>query len=369
MGAALMALVAVGVARGANLMVAHVGPYSGASATAGADYGAGARLYFDYINGRGGVLGSRIVLAARDDGGDPELTQRHAVALIPDKPIAFIGTAGVPNINKLAAILETVQIPLVAPLVDVAGVDATKSRAVFHIQPSPRQEVTAIVSRLRSLGFRKIALCEQGDRPIANVDGEEAEGSDRVATMPLVLPHCGDDSPFAETAVNAIVASRAQAVVFVGQTRPAADFIRALRAKGSFAMVVTSSSVDASTLAATLPSGAKMWLAVAESLPDPGARLRPQSDSIVREFLEMRATARSPTPLTRTSLAGFVAAKILVEAIRRAGANATSADVLKALRGSQAYDVGGIAFDFSRTEDARLAYTRLDFIGRGPQSD
>lgn len=369
MGTALMALVAVGVARGTNLVVAHVGPYSGASATAGADYGAGARLYFDYINGHGGVHGGRIVLAARDDGGDPELTQRHAVALIPDKPIAFIGTAGVRSVNTLAPILETVQIPLVGPLVDVAGVDATKSRAVFHIQASPRQEVTAIVGRLRSLGFRKIALCEQGDRPTANVDGEETEGSDGVATIPLILPHCGDDSPSAETAVNAVVASRAQAVVFVGQTQPAANFIRALRSRGSFAMVVTSSSVDASTLAATLPSGAKMWLAVAESFPDPSARVRPQTDSIVHEFLAMRTTAQSPTPLTRASLTGFVAAKILVEAIRRAGANATSADVLKALRGSQAYDVGGMAFDFSRTEHTRLAYTRLDFIGRGPQSD
>jgi hypothetical protein len=129
------------------------------------------------------------------------------------------------------------------------------------------------------------------------------------------------------------------------------------------AMVVTSSSVNADGLAAMLPADARSWLAVAKSFPNPSALGRPSSDSVVREFAKMRAAAESQMPLTRMSLAGFVSAKILVEAIRRAGANATSADVLKTLGEPGTYDVGGMSFDFSRDERGRVAYTRLDFIG------
>ena len=79
-------------------------------------------------------------------------------------------------------------------------------------------------------------------------------------------------------------------------------------------------------------------------------------------LFDVREAAESPIPLTRTSLAGFVSAKIVVEAIRRAGPNVTSAGVFKALREPRPYEVGGMTLDFSRAEDHRLAYTRLDII-------
>jgi ABC-type branched-subunit amino acid transport system substrate-binding protein len=361
--ATLLALLAIGTAHGANLVVAHVGPYSGPAAMTGAEYGAGARLYFDYVNDQGGIYGARIVLAARDDAGDPERTRDRATELIRDKPIAFIGTVGVGNVNGLASVLETLQIPLVGPVVGVAGVEATRNRTVFHIQPNFHQEASALVNQLHSLGFRKIALCDNGGPSIAEAKIAAKEVGVWTAIEPIVIQHCKGAPPFAEAAAEAVIAARTQAVVFVGQTRPAADFITALRVKGSLAMVVTSSSVNADGLAAMLPADARSWLAVAKSFPNPSALGRPSSDSVVREFAKMRAAAESQMPLTRMSLAGFVSAKILVEAIRRAGANATSADVLKTLGEPGTYDVGGMSFDFSRDERGRVAYTRLDFIG------
>src|SRR5438270_62606 len=181
------------------------------------------------------------------------------------------------------------------------------------------------------------------------------------ATMP-VIAHCADDLADVDAAVSAVMTARAQAVVFVGKTRRAAEFIQALRAKGSYAMIVTSSSVDPQALAAMLPAPAKIWLAVAESIPDPGARRRTHADPIVREFLDVRAASGSKITLSRGSLAGFVSAKILVEAIRRAGANPTSADVRKALSGPQEFNIGGMAFNFSRTEPARITSTRFGII-------
>ena len=45
---------------------------SGAHGDVGKDYLAGARVYFDYINSKGGVRGRKIVLDARDNADSPE---------------------------------------------------------------------------------------------------------------------------------------------------------------------------------------------------------------------------------------------------------------------------------------------------------
>jgi branched-chain amino acid transport system substrate-binding protein len=91
--------------------------------------------------------------------------------------------------------------------------------------------------------------------------------------------------------------------------------------------------------------------------------VRFHGDPVVQEFLEIRSRSGSPVPLSRTSLAGFVTAKILVEALRRAGMSPTSADVLKALSGPKEFAIGGMTFNFSRTDSAAITHTRLGIIG------
>jgi len=51
--------------------------------------------------------------------------------------------------------------------------------------------------------------------------------------------------------------------------------------------------------------------------------------------------------LSFTSLEGFIAAKITVEAIKRAGPNPTRDKVLKALNNMGQLDLGGIYVDYS----------------------
>jgi branched-chain amino acid transport system substrate-binding protein len=349
-----------GLAEAAELVIAHVGPYSGSAAAAGAEYASGAKLYFEHVNDQGGVNGARIALVARDDAGDPELTRSQAADLLPLKPIAFIGAAGTDSVNSLMRVLEKLEMPLLGPIVDLAGVDATSGRGVFHIRPNARQEVEGLVGHLSALGFKNIALCDQRDRSGVRAEVEE---DPRQAAKLAVIPRCGGESTDIHAAASAVMNARSQAVVLIGQTGRAAEFIKALRAQRSYAMIFTASSVDPEALAAMLPPATKVWLAVAENMPNPAARGRFPGDPVVQEFLEIRSRSSSPVPLSRTSLAGFVTAKILVEAVRRAGISPTSADVLKALSGPNEFAIGGMTFNFSRTESAAITHMRVGIIG------
>jgi ABC-type branched-subunit amino acid transport system substrate-binding protein len=357
--AALLAICCSEVALCADLLVAQVAPQSGPWGLVASEYRAGARLYFDSVNAAGGINGATIVLEARDDSGDPAMTRRHATELITRKPIAFIGAVDAVNVLRVLPLLEASQTALVGPLVDAAGVDQTGNRAVFHIRPNERQEIEAIVGRLESLGFGRIAVCHL-DRP-ATV---EIARSIRLRTTRRELQSlgCAGDAAQVEAAVSALTQAGTQAVVLVGQTEAAATFIRTLRARSSFAMVVVSSSIDARQLATMLPIAAKKWLAVAEVFPNPNSDGGLPGISVMREFSDLRAASSLRVPPSSASLAGFVSAKILVEALRRAGKNPAAADVLRSLRSLQRYDAGGITFDFSRIEPAPLTYTRLGVI-------
>jgi ABC-type branched-subunit amino acid transport system substrate-binding protein len=345
---------------GADLLVAQVAPVSGPRGALASEYRDGARLYFDSVNARGGINGAALVLEARDGADDPASTRRQATDFIARKPIAFIGTVGTVNVASVLTLLEASQTALLGPLVDAAGVDETGNHTVFHIRPNERQEIEAIVARLDSLGLKRITVCYH-DRS-ATDEGMRAIRSPKD----LQVINCGGDSARVEAAVSAVIGAGAQAVVFAGRTEDATAFISTLREKGSFAMVVMSSSIDARKVSASLPASAKSWLAAAEVFPNPNTDGRMPSDAVVREFSKLRAASKLPVPASSASLAGFVSAKILVEALRRAGERPTAADVLRSLRALQQYDVGGMTFDFSRVEPASAAYTRLGVVdGRG----
>ena len=73
-----------------EIIIGHLGLLSGSGAVAGRPILDGARLAVDEINAAGGVLGARLVLVSRDDGGRPEESVRLARELILKDGAQFI---------------------------------------------------------------------------------------------------------------------------------------------------------------------------------------------------------------------------------------------------------------------------------------
>jgi branched-chain amino acid transport system substrate-binding protein len=357
--AAVLLCGTAGLASANDLVVMHIAPYSGPDGTIGTEYGDGARLYFERVNAQGGVLGSRVVLVARDDASDPQRTSIQAMSAGRMQPVAFIGTVGTDNVNSLLPALEKLDVPLLGPVVDAAGVSATSHPYVFHVRPDVRQEVTGLAGELYALGMRRIVLCASGPAALADV-GVHADAPASVSTVSIVRCE-GDAGQIASTA-RAIAASDVQAVIYAGPAAEAAVFVAALRAANSFAMVVTTSAVDPRALTRALPRAARSWLAVAESVPNPRLGVHAAAAPVVREFLAMRETSHSAIPASRDSLAGFMAAKLAVEAMRRAGPNPSAANVRAALDDMREFDMGGIKVGFQRRESGP-SYVRLGILG------
>jgi branched-chain amino acid transport system substrate-binding protein len=120
--------------------------------------------------------------------------------------------------------------------------------------------------------------------------------------------------------------------------------------------------MHAPKLVETLPQSAKIWLSAAQTLPDPETALRNLANDLVGQYAALRAAAPAAVPLSQNTFAGFVSAKIVVEATRRAGKPATSAEILRALTRTGNYDLGGLSFDFSRNASTPATQTTLGVI-------
>jgi ABC-type branched-subunit amino acid transport system substrate-binding protein len=85
---------------------------------------------------------------------------------------------------------------------------------------------------------------------------------------------------------------------------------------------------------------------------------------IVKEYQVAIEKHLGKKDLSFTSLESYIAAKVLVESIRRAGPNLTRESLLKALDSMQNYDVGGFNVDFSSREHNGSKFVELTAIGK-----
>jgi ABC-type branched-subunit amino acid transport system substrate-binding protein len=153
-----------------------------------------------------------------------------------------------------------------------------------------------------------------------------------------------------------IVKADPQAVVFVGSGTAVIDGMKALRAAGSRAQMVTLSNNASAGFVKALGPLAHGTI-VSQVFPSE----RSVSTPIVKEASDL-ARAKG-FELTPAELEGFAAAKVLVEGLRRAGKDTTRAGLKKALESFNRVNIGGLELSYSPTNHTGLDYADLSIIG------
>ena len=100
-------------------------------------------------------------------------------------------------------------------------------------------------------------------------------------------------------------------------------------------------------------------LGISQVVPYP---YRPQLP-VVREYQTLLKKYAPDAEVNYTSFEQFLGAKVLVEALHRAGPAPTRAKVVKALESLQSYDLGGITLGYSPTNRIGSRYVEVTVIG------
>ena len=346
------------------IVIGQVAPLTGVLASTGKDMVLGAKVYFDSVNAQGGVNGALIKHVVRDDAYTVAQTVQQTVEMLQqDHPVALIGFAGTGNVGELLKqkILEKADIAMVGPYTGAPGLRGPDNLNIFHIRASYWDETDTIANELVTLKMTRIGVMYQND-----AFGES--GRDGVIASlkkhhlePVVMATYEKNTADTSAAAKKIGAANPQAVIMISVNKPTATFSKAVRQIANIAQLFNISVVNSKEIVKLIGPDYARGIGIAQVMPNPNSIAVP----VVREYeAAIKRYAPAGTEYSYTSLEEFIAAKVLVEAIRRSGAAPTSHKVLLALAGMTSYDPGGLPLHFSDTNRVGGKFVELTIINR-----
>jgi branched-chain amino acid transport system substrate-binding protein len=350
-------------------------PYSGSAKENGQNYKLGIDVAFSAVNEAGGVNGRQLKLVPADDGFEPTRTL-GAMKMLWEKEHVFgyFGNLGTPTADVSVPYALEHRALFYAPFTGGSNVrHDPPDRYVFNYRPSFMEEADAAVRyliKVRKLRPNQIAAFgendafgEQGFVGVAKA--YRAFGFSDTSILRLTYNRNTID---VDEAVNLLRQQKVpiRAVVMTATTRPAAKFIE--RTHDLFpGMIYTNMSVSGGTALAQelLLLGPRFTDNVIMTQAVPAVS---GYSSEVMEFKNALAKYSPGTAPDYLSLEGFIAANILVDALRRCGPQVDTEKLVDSLEQTHNLDLGlGAPINFGRGDHQALHKvwgTQLDNTGK-----
>ena len=352
----VVALSVCSAAAWAQIKVGQTAGFSGAVAGSVKEATDGAKLYFDAVNARGGVGGAQIELISLDDKFDPKLAAANAKQLIDGGVVCIFLNRGTPHTQAIMPLLTENKVPLIGPSTGAMVLHSPVHPWLFNVRATYQREAERVVSHLSLIGIDRIALVQVDDTFGADAAVGVQKGMKAVNKELVAYEKYDRAKPDFGPIMPKVIAKEPQAVMFIGSGTAIVDGMKALRATGSRAQMVTLSNNASAGFIKELGPLAH-GVVVSQVFPYERSIASP----VVKEAMEM-AKAKN-MELTPIMLEGFVSAKVLVEGLRRAGAGPTRDKLRRALETFNRVDIGGLEVSYSAGDHTGLDYADLSIVG------
>jgi ABC-type branched-subunit amino acid transport system substrate-binding protein len=357
-----LVLAASGFAHAADITIGQVAPLSGVLATTGAQMVLGGRIYFAHVNATGGVHGQQIKVDVADDGYKVDETVRLTREMLArPEVVALYGFAGTANVGKLLTdkVLDEGGAALVAPYTGGEPLRSPFNPWIFHVRAGYAAEAEHMVQQVTTLGMNRVAVMYQDDGfGKAGLIGVEAAMAKRGLKLVTAAGY-ERNTDKVDAAVKQIKAADPQAIIMISINRPTAAFVKQYRESGGGAQLLNISVVDPAELVKLAGLKNAHGLGISQVVPYPYMANLP----VIREYQELLRKYAPNEHVNYTSFEQFLGAKVLVEALRRAGPKPTRVRVIKALEGMGSYDLGGVTVNFSAGNRVGSRYVEVTVIG------
>lgn len=362
LGACLGASTLAGVAGSAwaqassgAIVLGQSAPLTGPSAQLGLQFNLGAQLYFDQVNAAGGVNGRRIELRRLDDGYEPDRCVANTKQFISEGVFALFGYIGTATSLAALPLATEAKLPLFAPFTGAQALREPFNRYAIHVRASYFDETAAIVKQVTSIGIKRVAVFYQNDAyGKAGLEGVQ-RALKALNLEPAAVGTVERNSNEVALALKEILAVKPEAIVQVGAYKACATFIRLARQHGYSGTFYNLSFVGTQALLDELGTVAK-GVAVSQVMPFPYSPATPLSG----EYLAALKDQRGVSP-NYSGIEGFVAAKVLVEGIKRARGTSREA-FIDAIEGMKDVSIGGFPLDFGPQKHTGSRFVELTLL-------
>ncbi len=331
---------------------------SGPAQELGKDMQLGATLYFNAVNAHGGVHGRKIVLKTLDDGYDPARAADNTRKLINDEKVfALFGYVGTPTSQASLPIFTAAKVPFVGPFTGAELLRSPVNRYVFNVRASYFDETEAIVQQLTALSIDRIAVFYQddayGQAGLAGVERALKKRNLQVVSKATVERNTVD----VKKAVDTLSKSGAQAVIMISAYKSCAAFIRDMKRAGAEPSFWNVSFVGSKALAKELDKEGR-GVQISQVVPFPWDSTVP----VVKEYRKALEEAKAEPGFG--TLEGFIAAKVMVEGLKRAGRKLDRESFVAAMESIHDFDAGGFKVSYSPESHSGSRFVDLTIISR-----
>lgn len=310
-------------------------PLTGAASEIGLAFAAGAKLYVDAFNARKNNPGWNFELRQLDDGYEPAKATANAKKLLDDGADVLFGFVGTASSDAGAAVAKAENALFFGPFAASDTLRDASHTYVFHVRPSMADEAFKMVRHCATLGQTRIAVLAEDDTMGRAGLAAVNQAMSELKLPPLVgTAFVPVNSDKVDAAVASLFKAQPQAIIQVSLFNSTAAFIRKMRKAGYAGAFMNFSVVGIDPLFTAL--GKEIGgVVVSQVVPSPRSSATP----IVKEYLAAIETSdQSPS---YESLEGFIAAKTMAEAVRRAGKGFDKGKLQATMTGMTDYDVGG----------------------------
>jgi ABC-type branched-subunit amino acid transport system substrate-binding protein len=256
--------------------------------------------------------------------------------------------------------MDTVRdMAVVGPNTGTTALRRKDAPQVFWLRANYDQEIEKLVATAATLGITDNGKVQPTDPLGQSLLAAFKAATAKFKLTPTVIATTpGTISLDVEPAAQQI-AKAAPQVVIMGLAGTAPAFVKALRQAGGTSTIY-GLSITAS--AANIRALGELGRGIAFSIvvPSPFA----SRHEIVRRY-RADMQAHGSTDYSLPSLEGYINARVLTEALRRAGANPTRESILAAMGGLDALELGGIRISFARGRREGSNFVDLAVIGEG----
>ena len=330
-----------------SILFGQVAALNGPAQALGQGMREGILAAFEEANRAGGINGRKFELKSIDDSYEPEKTiEATNKAIKEDKVFALVGAVGTPTSRAGQPIATAAKVPFIGPFTGAEFLRNPFNRYVVNIRASYFQETEAWVEHLTNdLGVTRIAILYQDDAfGLSGLAGVKKAMEKR--NLSLVAEGTFKRNTIAiKSALLEIMKSQPQAVVTVGPYKPIATFIKLARQLKVDATFVAISFAGSDSLAQELGSEGA-GVVVSQVVPFPGDKSLP----VVASYHSALAAVNEKSKPGFVSLEGYLAGRLVVEAIRRIPGEPTRDAFLDAIE-REPFDLGGMKLTFSATQN------------------
>jgi ABC-type branched-subunit amino acid transport system substrate-binding protein len=321
-----------------SIVIATAVPASGPLAEMGQAIKAVTSAFFDNLNSQGGIFSRHIELKFIEITERPAVTRANFERLLDNESVFAMSGAFIAGSEKeIVSLMAQKEVPLIGPLTLYPQIGFPLNRQIFYLLSGVDVQARTLVDfaarkpELKSLGLVVVYSPSEVNTIVVEAIKEQSKKNGLSAPQTYGYETGRLD---AAQAVRQLKQTGHDAVFFLGNGGEALSFMKEADKLGWFPSIfLPSASGGGEVFSAPAGFSGKVFLSFPTSPAD-------QTAEGIGEFRALAEKYKLPTKHVAAQLSAYCAAKILVEALKRAGKDLSREKLIRALEGFYEYPTG-----------------------------